>query len=104
MTANGQKFAARSAVCILNGRSPYTWQIELIDQVTWCSSAMRTRPAQNNADSAPCQDQVTTPAINAGNVTDAITIGGKSLSTRLTSLSASRSGANRSRLDNSRWN
>ena len=25
------------------GRSPTTWQTELIDQVTWCSSATRTR-------------------------------------------------------------
>ena len=32
-----------------NGRSPIVWQIELIDQVTWCSSATRTRDAQKNA-------------------------------------------------------
>src|SRR5699024_9861046 len=28
--------------------SPMVWQMELIDQVTWCSSATRTRPAQKN--------------------------------------------------------
>jgi hypothetical protein len=45
--ASGQKFAERSRA--LNGRSPIRWQIELTDQVTWCSTATRTRPAQKNA-------------------------------------------------------
>src|SRR5579859_4408884 len=35
---------------------PKVWQMELIDQVTWCSSATRTRLAQKNAVSAPAQD------------------------------------------------
>ena len=30
---------------LLNGRSPIVWQIELIDQVTWCSSADPDQPA-----------------------------------------------------------
>ena len=42
--ASGQKFADLSRAA--NGRSPIMWQIELTDQVTWCSTAMRTRPAQ----------------------------------------------------------
>ena len=35
--ASHQTLPARSRVA--NGRSPRAWQIELIDQVTWCSSA-----------------------------------------------------------------
>ena len=42
------------------------WQIELIDQVTWCSTATRTSPAQKNAVSAPHQDIVIRPPITAG--------------------------------------
>jgi hypothetical protein len=49
-----------------NGRLPTTWQTELIDQVTWCSSATRTRPAQKNADQAPAQLPVTSPPMTAG--------------------------------------
>ena len=33
----------------LKGRLPTAWQIELIDQVTWCSSATRTSEPQKNA-------------------------------------------------------
>ena len=40
--ASGQKLPALSPSRVSNGRSPYTWQIELIDQVTWCSRPMRT--------------------------------------------------------------
>src|SRR5579862_673195 len=36
-----------------NSSLPNVWQIELIAQVTWCSSATRTRVAQKNAVSAP---------------------------------------------------
>ena len=45
----------------MNGLLPIMWQIELIDQVTWCSTAMRTSPAQNSAVSAPHQDQLISP-------------------------------------------
>src|SRR5690606_4735271 len=49
-----------------NGRSPMVWQIELIDQVTWCSRPTRTSVPQKNAVSAPCQDQVSSPPSSAG--------------------------------------
>src|SRR2546425_1213347 len=39
-----------------NSSLPKVWQIELIDQVTWCRKAIRTRLAQKNAVTAPCQD------------------------------------------------
>ena len=104
MIASGQKLDALSPWRTSNGRSPYTWQTELIDQVTWCSRAMRTRPAQKNAVSAPCHDQVISPPITAGPSSEIETSSGKSRSMRLMSLSASRSGAKRSRLDSSRPN
>jgi stearoyl-CoA desaturase (delta-9 desaturase) len=78
-------------------------RVALLHHVTWCSKAIRTRPAQKNADSAPAQDQVTNPAMTAGRPTERITIGTKSLSMRRMSRSATRSGAKRSRLDSSRW-
>ena len=65
-SASGQKLAARSPLRVWNGRSPTTWQIELIEQVTWCASAMRTSPPQKNAVSAPCQDQVTSAGHGRG--------------------------------------
>src|SRR5436305_1685882 len=52
--ASGQKLADRSREAY--GRSPIMWQIELMDQVTWCSTAMRTREAQRKAVSAPVSD------------------------------------------------
>ena len=100
--ASGQKLVALSPSRSSNGRSPTTWQIELIAQVTWCSSEIRTSPAQKNALSAPCQDQVTSPPARAGASSEVIVISGKNRSTRAMSLSASRSGANRARLDSSR--
>ena len=53
-------------VASVNGLLPIMWQIELIDQVTWCSAAMRTRPAQNSPGSAPHQDQLISPPSAAG--------------------------------------
>ena len=63
-TASHQTFAERSRAA--NGRVAAMWQIELIDQVTWCSSATRTSPAQKNAVSAPHQDQLTRPPMQRG--------------------------------------
>ncbi len=57
--ASGQTLADRSRV--LNGRSPTVWQIELIDQVAWCRTAMRTRLPQKNAVSAPLHDCAHSP-------------------------------------------
>ena len=62
--ASGQKFVARSRPGETKGRLPTTWQTELIDHVTWCSSATRTRPAQKNADQAPVQLCVTSPPMS----------------------------------------
>src|SRR5580704_9299221 len=77
-----------------NSSLPKVWQMELIDQVTWCSSAIRTRLPQKNAVSAPCQDIPHRPPISAGSSRDTATIAGKSLSTALIRRSASRSGEN----------
>jgi hypothetical protein len=95
-TASGQKFVARSRPGETNGRLPRTWQTELIDQVTWCSRATRTRPAQKNADHAPAQEPVTRPPISAGaaRLTKAQTTKSLLVATRAPSLS--RSGAYRS--------
>ena len=61
-------------------------------------------PAQKNAVSAPCHDQVIRPPASAGPSVEKSTMSGNSLSIRLMSLSASRSGAKRARLDSSRLN
>src|SRR5437764_7732952 len=50
----------------VNSSLPNVWQIELIDQVTCCSSAIRTSPAQNSAVTAPCTDIDQSPPISAG--------------------------------------
>src|SRR3954451_23650680 len=62
--ASGQKLVERSRS--VHGLLPIMWQIELTDQVTWCSTATRTSPAQNNAVTAPHQDQVSRPPSAAG--------------------------------------
>src|SRR6201996_5607437 len=72
---------------------PQVWQIELIDQVTWCSRVTRTSPAQKNASMAACQDQrpgplVQKPPATAGASRVTATIAGNSLSTRRMFLSA----------------
>src|SRR5450432_604923 len=45
---------------------PKVWQIELIAQVTWFSSATRTRLAQKKAGTAPHQDIDHRPPMSAG--------------------------------------
>jgi hypothetical protein len=65
--ASGQKFAALSRLA--EGRSPIMWQIELIDQVTWCRNDTRTSPARKNAVNAPHQDQAINPPSTAGTPT-----------------------------------
>ena len=40
--ASGQKFVERSRT--VHGRVPIMWQIELTDQVTWCSTADADQP------------------------------------------------------------
>src|SRR5580704_16724902 len=49
-----------------NSFLPKVWQIELMDQVTWCRNAIRTRVAQKNAVTAPCHDQAHRPPMRAG--------------------------------------
>src|SRR5215475_78833 len=78
---------------LLNGRAPIVWQIELIDQVTWCSSAIRTSEAQKNAVSAPVIDQDHNPPMTAGASSETTTRYRNSRDTLTTSLSLSRSGA-----------
>src|ERR1700728_4946588 len=77
---------------------PQVWQIELVDQVTWCSRVMRTRLAQKSALMAPCQDQAPDafqkPPISAGAMSVKATRAGNQLSTTRTFRSASRSGVN----------
>ncbi|GHG03967.1 hypothetical protein GCM10017567_19930 [Amycolatopsis bullii] len=80
------------------------WHREFTDQVTWCSTATRTRPAQKNAVSAPHQDIVTNPPINAGASSVTTVSAGNQRSIRTRSRSASRSGAKRWALVFSRSN
>src|SRR5580698_10712217 len=56
-----------------NSSLPNVWQIELIDQVTWCSSAIRTRLPQKNAVSAPWKDIDHSPPIKAGSSSEVAT-------------------------------
>ena len=77
-----------------NSSLPKVWQMELMAQVTWCSSATRTRLAQKKAVSAPCQDIPHSPPMSAGSSRVTATIAGNSLSTALIRRSASRSGEN----------
>src|SRR5271165_3572628 len=77
-----------------NSSLPKVWQMELIDQVTWCSSAMRTRVAQKKAVSAPCQDIPHRKPMSAGSNSVTATSPGNHASTALIRLSASRSGEN----------
>src|SRR5918999_829112 len=80
---------------LLKGRLPTVWQIELIDQVTWCSIATRTRLAQKNAVSAPCHDMVQRPPAIGGTSRDTATHNGNWREIRTMSRSLSRSGAYR---------
>jgi hypothetical protein len=89
--ASGQKLVARSRET--KGRSPTTWQTELIDQVTWCSSATRTSPAQKNAVQAPVQLAVTRPPMTAGSARLRKAHRMNSRLVRRSAVSLSRSGA-----------
>src|SRR5487761_1811226 len=77
-----------------NSSLPNVWQIELIDQVTCCSSAIRTRPAQNSAVSAPRQDIDHRPPASAGSSSDAAAKAMNDAEIRRIARSASRSGQN----------
>src|ERR1700738_4626650 len=77
-----------------NSSLPHVWQMELIDKVTWCSNAIRTRLPQKKAVSAPAQDMPHRPPMSAGSSRVTATSKGNCLSTPLTRLSASRSGEN----------
>src|SRR5580698_8024380 len=77
-----------------NSSLPNVWQIELMDQVTWCRNATRTRLAQKNAITAPCHDQVHRPPISAGASSDTATSAGNCRETWEILRSASRSGQN----------
>ena len=70
------------------------WQIELIDQVTWCRNATRTRLAQKNAVTAPCQDHDQSPPMSAGASSETATSAGNRREIRRISVSASQSGQN----------
>src|SRR5664279_4060131 len=72
--ANHPTFTELSRVT--NGRSPHVWQIELMDQVTWCRTATRTRLAQKKAVSAPVRDQDHSPPTTAGPSSDTATHSG----------------------------
>src|SRR6266700_7262057 len=64
-----------------NSSLPKVWQMELMAQVTWCSSATRTRLAQKKAVSAPCQDIPHSPPISGGSSSDTATSPGNQPST-----------------------
>ena len=94
--ASGQKLVERSL--LVHGRSPIMWQIELTDQVTWCSTPTRTSPAQKNAVAAPHHDQLIRPPRTAGATRLTTVHTGNCRLIRAVSRSASRSGANRAGL------
>src|SRR5215472_18681839 len=56
-----------------NSSWPNVWQIELIDQVTWCKNATRTRLAQKNTVTAAVQDNAQSPPMSAGASSDTAT-------------------------------
>src|SRR5579875_1912841 len=68
--------------------------MELIDHVTWCRKAIRTRLAQKKAVSAPCHDHDQRPPIAAGASSETSTSPQKPLEMRRMSESASQSGQN----------
>jgi uncharacterized protein (DUF2237 family) len=49
--ASGHRLVLRSVV--LSERRPKVWHSELTDQVMWCRSAIRMRPAHSRAMRAP---------------------------------------------------
>src|SRR5205807_9191327 len=63
-TASGAKLELRSVVS--NGLRPNMWHNELVLQVTWWSTIMRTRPPQRKASSAPLRVAVTAQPIRNG--------------------------------------
>src|ERR1017187_4872941 len=71
-----------------NSSLPKVWQMELIDQVTWCRKAIRTRLAQKNAMTAPCHDMDHRPPIRAGASREKATSQGKAREMRWMSSSA----------------
>src|SRR5580704_12346416 len=77
-----------------NSALPKVWQMELMDQVMWCRNAIRTRVAQKNAVTAPCQDMDQRPPIRAGARRETLTSAGNHRETLTTSESASQSGQN----------
>src|SRR6202034_3990617 len=77
-----------------NSSLPKVWQIELMDQVMWCRNATRTRVAQKNAVTAPCQDMDHRPPVSAGASRETATSPGNHRETAATSGSASQSGQN----------
>src|ERR1700722_17672686 len=77
-----------------NSSLPNVWQIELIDQVTWCRNATRTRLPQKNAVTARCQDMDHRPPIRAGASSVTATSAGNDRAVLVTFSLASRSGQN----------
>src|ERR1035437_2847250 len=75
---------------------PKVWQTELMDQGVWCTRQIRTRLAQKNAVTAPCQDIDHRPPIRAGASSVTATSPGNHRETARISASASRSGQKRS--------
>ena len=78
-----------------NASLPKVWQIELMDHVTCCSSAIRTRLAQKKAVSAPFHDIDQSPPASGGSSSEAAVSKGNARETLRIPRSASRSGQNR---------
>ena len=76
---------------LLYGRLPNMCPSELTPQVTWCSRAMRTPPAQSRARSAPVMLRVTAHPSPKGTINDSAIHSGVSFDTMTMSRSASRS-------------
>src|SRR5215469_11161246 len=88
------QFTFRDLSLTSNSSLPKVWQIELMDQVTWCRNATRTRLAQKKAVTAPCHDHDQTPPMSAGASKVTATQTGNKAEIREIFLSASRSGQN----------
>lgn len=78
--------------------APKVWQIELMDHVTCCSSAIRTRLAQKKAVSVPFHDIDQRPPASGGSSSEAAVRKGNARETLRIPWSASKSGQNPSGL------
>src|ERR1700728_4545499 len=88
------QFTFRDLSLTSNSSLPKVWQVELMDEITWCRTSTRTRLAQKNAATAPCQDQDHRPPMTAGAASEMMTSSVKCREILAILASATRSGQN----------